>query len=429
MRNKILLVIGIATLILTGCSKSITIQSEVDSDSIGSDSTVTLEAPRVVDDNTDEMLAVVDDGSTQTEKTESFTITDKAVINAETDDFNKQEPMPSSAEPMSTPIADTLLSKMQDNMPNIKFPTNFRFTGTVEDANRNEEDLTVAVMNKNGIYVCMQKNSATLEYACNNLNVYDPDVFYKYSLGGVDTLFYITGLDSYSTGIANYYNEPFKVSGITAATKNGVTIDISGRFYVFGEECTGTVNVGDGNTVLNMQVQSSSGKAYNGKIQTILKLPKTVESFSTDKVYQDSTILTYVKNCYTNAEPFIEDNINTDVSPSEELTPTVTESTVNENETDLIPTAIPEVSNDTHNSVVYTAVPDENMTIADITGDVQSIENTMKGKCSYYNYTVDTSDTTKVVITFYYGTNRDLKYIKSAVEFLQESYGLNLTTN
>lgn len=428
MRNKVLLAMVAMTLILTGCSKSITISSEVNSDSVNSDSTVTLEAPRVVDDNTDEMLAVVDDGSTQTEKTESFTITDKAVINAETDDFNKQETAPST-EPTSTPVTDTLLSKMQDNISNIKFPTNFRFTGTVEDANRNEEDLTVAVMNKNGIYVCMQKNSATLEYACNNLNVYDPDVFYKYSLGGVDTLFYVTGLDSYSTGIASYYNEPFKVGGITAATKNGVTTDISGRFYVFGEECTGTVNVGDGNTVLNIQVQSSNGKAYNGKIQTILKLPKTVESFSTDKVYQDSTVLTYVKNCYVNTEPFVEDSINTDVSPSTEPTPTVSESTTNESETDLVPTATPDISNDTHSSVTYTAVPDENMTIADITGDVQSIEDTMKGKCSYYNCTIDTSDTTKVVITFYYGTNKDLKYIKSAVEFLQESYGLNLTMN
>lgn len=428
MRSKVLLVSIVTILILTGCSKNITIGSATDDSSTDSESTVTLEAPRVVDENTDEMMAMVDDGTTKEEKTESFTITDKAVINAETDDFNKQDQV-ESAEPTSTPVTDTLLSKMQDNMANIKFPVNFRFTGTLEDADRNEEDLTIAVMSKNGIYVCMQKNSATLEYACNNLNVYDPDVFYKYSLNGTDTLFYITGVDSYSTGIANYYNEPFKVGGITAATKNGVTTDISGRFYVFGEECTGTVNVGDGNTVLNIQVQSSSGKAYNGKVQTILKLPKTVESFSTDKVYQDSTVLTYVKNCYTNAEQFVEDSINMNTVESADPTPTALSDNVNENETDLVPTATPEVSADSHNSVIYIAVPDENMTIADITGDVQSIEDTMKSKCSYYNCIVDTTDSTKVVITFYYNTSKDLKYIKSAVEFLQESYGLNLTVN
>jgi hypothetical protein len=262
------LILSLLLLSLTGCGNK---------EEEATNSSITLAPPKIEEvivhsDNPQPMQ--VEKPEVQELEIKSRT---KIMVSADNvDSFNKKEAEPID---MTQVIEDTpILSRFKSNISNIKFPKNYRVTGTATDGEKNTT-LSISKMHSGELYTSINYEDILLEKFTPNDNTEVKEV---YIISNKDGEVIEGKALSYSAVDTVSYSD-FELLSISDATEYGNNYKLEATFIVDGQQTTGTLSISESMTVHSIKY-NYNGMDYDLKVQTLLKLPKTINEFQKNDV-------------------------------------------------------------------------------------------------------------------------------------------------
>lgn len=201
----------------------------------------------------------------------------KIMVNEENmDSFNKKEvePIDVSQVEEETPI----LSRFRDNISNIKFPKNYRVTGTLTGEDKNTS-ISISKMSTGELYASINYENILLEQFTPNDNNEVKEIYVVSNSGDEN----IEGKAlSYSAVEFTTYDD-FELLSINDVKEYGNNYTVEGTFTIDNQQITGTLTVSESMTIHTIDY-SHNGMSYDLKVQTLLKMPKTVNEFQKNDI-------------------------------------------------------------------------------------------------------------------------------------------------
>ena len=261
------LIIALLLFSLTGCNK----------EEVAQESSVSLTPPKIEDN----VVHSKNPQPMQVEKPEVEELEIKSrtkimVSEENMDSFNKKEiePVDVSQVEEETPI----LSRFRDNISNIKFPKNYRITGTLTSEDKNTS-ISISKMSTGELYTSINYEDILLEQFTPNDNNEVKEVYIISNNG--DEVIEGKAL-SYSAVEVTTYDD-FELLSINDVKEYGNNYTIEGTFTINNQQITGTLIVSESMTI-HAIYYSQDGMRYDLKVQTLLKMPKTVNEFQKNDV-------------------------------------------------------------------------------------------------------------------------------------------------
>lgn len=273
MNKRILIaVLGIA-ISITGCSLPFKKSEPVEQQEV-----VQEVAEPVEEVQLEQKENITDDAATAATSYAEIEVHDKMKVDVDnTDTFNQKTQEVTEEQPK-----DELLEKYQNNINNIKFPTNYKVTMNYPAVN--DVQLMFQSMDGKSIYCSLQSGNNILEFACDDTTLSNPIIKGAYTANGDVKYFSTENTSDFSSSIVI---DNFRMTSISSVIKNGNVYKLTGSFKFGngGTELYGDVNVGDSFIVQSFSYTEGLSRV-EGKVQTILKLTKTERQFPVPSDYK-----------------------------------------------------------------------------------------------------------------------------------------------
>ena len=273
MNKRILIaVLGIA-ITTTGCSLPFKKSEPVEQQEVVQEVSEPVEEVQL-----DQNKNITDDAATTAKSYAEIEVHDKMKVDVNsTDTFNQKTQETTEEAPK-----DELLEKYQNNINNIKFPTNYKVTMNYPAVN--DVQLMFQSMDGKSIYCSLQSGNNILEFACDDTTLSNPNMKGAFTANGDVKYFSTRNTSDISSSIVI---DNFRMTSISSVIKNGNVYKLTGtyKFGNGGTELYGDVNVGDSFIVQSFSYAEGLSR-IEGKVQTILKLTKTERQFPVPTDYE-----------------------------------------------------------------------------------------------------------------------------------------------
>lgn len=273
MNKRILIaVLGIA-ISITGCSLPFKKSEPIEQQEVVQEVSEPVEEVQLTQEEN-----ITDDAATAATSYAEIEVHDKMKVDVDnTDTFNQKTQEVTEEKPK-----DELLEKYQNNINNIKFPTNYKVTMNYPAVN--DVQLMFQSMDGKSIYCSLQSGNNILEFACDDTTLSNPVMKGAFTANGDVKYFSTKDTSDISSSIVI---DNFRMTSISSVIKNGNVYKLTGtyKFGNGGTELYGDVNVGDSFIVQSFSYTEGLSR-IEGKVQTILKLTKTERQFPVHTDYE-----------------------------------------------------------------------------------------------------------------------------------------------
>lgn len=171
-----------------------------------------------------------------------------------------------------------ILSRFRENISNIKFPKNYRIIGDIKNTDKSTS-ISISKMSSGELYVSINYDNILLEQFTPND---DTDIKDVYIISNIDGDVIEGKALSYSAVDITTY-EDFKILSIIDVVESGNNYKVNAVFNVDNQQVNGTLIVSENMNVHSIKYNHNNLE-YDLKVQTLLKLPKTINQFQMNNI-------------------------------------------------------------------------------------------------------------------------------------------------